>query len=30
MADRVIRLADGCVTGVEERTAKVSPRDLSW
>ena len=30
MADRVIRLADGRVTGVEERTAKMSPRELSW
>jgi len=30
MADRVVRLADGCVTGVEERTTKISPRELSW
>ena len=30
MADRVIRLADGRVTQVEERTAKLSPRQLSW
>ena len=30
MADRVIRLADGRVTQVEERTEKLSPRDLSW
>ncbi|HVH26139.1 MAG TPA: ABC transporter ATP-binding protein [Vicinamibacterales bacterium] len=30
MADRVIRLADGRVTGVEERTTKVSPHELSW
>jgi len=31
MADRVIRLADGRVVAVEERTArKLSPRELSW
>ena len=30
MADRVIRLADGRVTAVEERTDKLSPRQLSW
>jgi putative ABC transport system ATP-binding protein len=31
MADRVIRLADGRVTAVEERTgAKLLPRELSW
>ena len=31
MADRVIRLADGRVTGVEERTgSKLAPRELSW
>ena len=30
MADRVIRLADGRVTAVEERTTKVSPRELVW
>ena len=30
MADRVVRLADGQVTGVEVRTSKKSPRDLSW
>ena len=31
MADRVIRLADGRVTAVEDRTEKkLSPRDLSW
>ena len=30
MADRVVRLADGRVTTVEERTAKVAPRELSW
>jgi putative ABC transport system ATP-binding protein len=30
MADRVIRLADGRVTSVEERTDKLAPRELSW
>ena len=30
MADRVIRLADGQVTTVEQRTSKLSPRELSW
>jgi putative ABC transport system ATP-binding protein len=30
MADRVIRLADGRVTHIEERTAKLSPHELSW
>ena len=30
MADRVVRLADGRVTAVEERTAKRPPRELSW
>ena len=30
MADRVIRLADGRITGVETRTAKLSPSELSW
>jgi putative ABC transport system ATP-binding protein len=30
MADRVIRLADGRVVSVEDRTDKVSPRDLTW
>jgi len=30
MADRVVRLADGQVVGVEERTTKKSPRELSW
>ncbi len=30
MADRVIRLADGQVTTVEERTSKLAPRELSW
>ena len=30
MADRVVRLADGQVVSVEERTTRKSPRDLSW
>ena len=30
MADRVIRLADGRVTGIEIRTAKLAPNELSW
>ena len=30
MADRVIRLADGRVTAIEDRLEKVSPRELSW
>jgi putative ABC transport system ATP-binding protein len=30
MADRVIRLADGQVTSVEERTVKASPHELVW
>ena len=30
MADRVIRLGDGRVTSVENRTTKVSPQELSW
>jgi len=30
MADRVIRLADGRIVGIESRTAKTLPRDLSW
>jgi putative ABC transport system ATP-binding protein len=30
MADRVIRLADGRVVSVEERTEKLSPRQLVW
>jgi putative ABC transport system ATP-binding protein len=30
MADRVIRLADGRVTSVEDRTEKLSPSELSW
>jgi putative ABC transport system ATP-binding protein len=30
MADRVIRLADGSVVSVEQRTEKSSPRELAW
>ena len=30
MADRVVRLADGQITGVEARTRKKAARDLSW
>jgi putative ABC transport system ATP-binding protein len=30
MADRVVRLADGRVTAVEDRTEKLSPHELSW
>jgi putative ABC transport system ATP-binding protein len=30
MADRVIRLADGRVTSVEDRTEKLSPHELVW
>jgi putative ABC transport system ATP-binding protein len=30
MADSVVRLADGRITGVEARTTKVLPRELSW
>jgi putative ABC transport system ATP-binding protein len=30
MADRVVRLADGRVTAIEDRTEKVSPHELSW
>jgi putative ABC transport system ATP-binding protein len=30
MADRVIRLADGRVTAVEDRTEKLAPSELSW
>jgi putative ABC transport system ATP-binding protein len=30
MANRVVRLADGRITAVEERTSKMSPRELSW
>jgi putative ABC transport system ATP-binding protein len=30
MADRVVRLADGRVTSVEDRTEKLAPAELSW
>ena len=30
MADRVIRLADGRIAGIEERTEKHSPNELVW
>ena len=30
MADRVVRLADGRVTAVEDRTEKLSPHELNW
>jgi putative ABC transport system ATP-binding protein len=30
MADRVVRLADGRVTAVEDRTQKLSPQELNW
>jgi putative ABC transport system ATP-binding protein len=30
MADRVIRLADGRVTTIEDRTEKLAPQELSW
>jgi putative ABC transport system ATP-binding protein len=30
MADRVVRLADGRVTAVEDRTEKISAHELSW
>ena len=30
MADRVVRLADGRVAGVESTVTKLAPRDLSW
>jgi putative ABC transport system ATP-binding protein len=30
MADRVVRLADGRVTSVEDRTTKAAPQDLTW
>jgi putative ABC transport system ATP-binding protein len=30
MADRVIRLADGRVASIEDRTTKLSPHELSW
>jgi putative ABC transport system ATP-binding protein len=30
MADRVVRLADGRVTAIEDRVEKMSPRELAW
>ena len=30
MADRVVRLADGRVVSVEDRTEKLSPQELEW
>ena len=30
MADRVVRLADGCVAGIERNAAKISARALQW
>jgi len=30
MADRVVKLADGRVVSVEDRTEKLSPRELTW
>ena len=30
MADRVIRLADGRIVSVEDRTSKLSPHQLEW
>jgi putative ABC transport system ATP-binding protein len=30
MADRVVRLADGCVASVERNAAKISARELRW
>jgi putative ABC transport system ATP-binding protein len=30
MADRIIRLADGQIAGVETRQAKKAPHDLAW
>lgn len=30
MADRVVRLADGRVASIEERSSKVAPSELSW
>jgi putative ABC transport system ATP-binding protein len=30
MADLVVRLADGRIAGLEERTEKHSPRELAW
>jgi putative ABC transport system ATP-binding protein len=30
MADRVVRLADGRIVSIEQRTAKRAPRELTW
>ena len=30
MADRVVRLADGRVVSVEDRTEKLAPQELTW
>jgi len=30
MADRVVRLADGRVAGIERRSGKVGARQLQW
>jgi putative ABC transport system ATP-binding protein len=30
MADRVLRLADGCIIAVEHNPHKLSPRELRW
>ena len=30
MADRVVRLADGRVAGVERNTTKAAARELTW
>ena len=30
MADRVVRLADGRVVSVEDRTEKLAPKELEW
>ncbi len=30
LADRVIRLADGRITAIEDLTSKLAPRELSW
>jgi hypothetical protein len=30
MADRVVRLADGCVAGVERNATQITARELQW
>jgi hypothetical protein len=30
MADRVVRLADGSVAGIERNAAKICARELQW